>query len=61
MIGALLCRLNIGHHWLAERTPDGGFRRRCTKCGRYDRRSQSWSGHLEPGDRPGNPWGPVDL
>lgn len=59
MIRALMCRLNVGHHWLVERTPDGGFRRRCTKCGKYGRRSQRWSGHLEAGDRPRNPMGPV--
>jgi hypothetical protein len=52
-----LCRLNVGHHWLAERQPDGGYRRRCTRCGKYDRRSQDWSGHLDARDRPGNPYG----
>lgn len=54
MLRALLCRLNVGHHWLAERVPDGGFRRRCTRCGKYDRRTASWSGHLAAGDHPGN-------
>ncbi|MDQ0120885.1 hypothetical protein J2T22_004095 [Pseudarthrobacter defluvii] len=24
MIRALLCRLNIGHHWLVERNPTAG-------------------------------------
>lgn len=58
MIQILLCRLNIGHHWLAEADSDGGVRRRCTKCGRYDQ-SARWSGHLSARDRPGNKWGPV--
>jgi hypothetical protein len=57
MIQALLCRLNIGHHWLAETDSDGGFRRHCTKCGKYDP-SAKWSGHLSAQDRPGNRWGP---
>lgn len=59
MIRALLCRLNIGHHWLAETNSNGDFRRRCIRCGKYDPHSARWSGHLSAGDRPGNPWGPV--
>src|SRR6478752_4876599 len=32
----LLCRLNVHHHWLAERSPDGEWYRRCSKCGKDD-------------------------
>jgi hypothetical protein len=32
----LLCRLNLHHHWLAERSPDGEWYRRCSKCGKDD-------------------------
>lgn len=59
MLRAFLCRINLGHHWLAELAPDGGYRRRCTRCGKYDRKSAAWSGHLADGDRPGSTWGPV--
>jgi hypothetical protein len=58
MVRALLCRLNIGHHWLAETTSDGWFRRRCIKCGRYDRHNAKWPRHLSADDRPGNTWSP---
>lgn len=59
MIRALLCRLNIRHHWLAETIPVGGFRRRCTNCGKYDPQGSKWPKYLSAGDRPGNTWGPL--
>lgn len=52
MLKSLLCKLNLGHHWLLEEEPKGTFRRRCTRCGKYDQRTQTWSGHLDSGDRP---------
>lgn len=59
MFQTLLCRLGVGHHWLAEMDKNGGYRRRCVKCGKYDRRSASWSGHLAQNDHPGSRSGPV--
>lgn len=59
MIRALLCRLNIGHHWLAETNSEGGFRRRCSRCGGYHRHNAKWPRYLSGGDRPGNTWGPL--
>ena len=32
----LLCRLNLHHHWVPERSPDGEWYRRCSKCGKDD-------------------------
>jgi hypothetical protein len=56
MLKALLCKLNLGHHWVAETDKEGNFRRRCNACGKYDHRPK-WSGHLARGDRPPNPDG----
>ena len=33
---APLCRLNLHHHWVPERSPDGEWYRRCAKCGKDD-------------------------
>jgi len=55
MLANLLCKVNLGHHWLAESTTDGRFRRRCTKCGKYDARGENWSGRLDPRDHPHEP------
>ena len=33
---ALLCRLNLRHHWHWESTDDGTRFRRCTRCGKDD-------------------------
>jgi hypothetical protein len=52
MFQTLLCRLNVGHHWQTVEDPKGTFRRRCTLCGKADRRVDTWSGHLAQGDRP---------
>ena len=51
MLNTLLCKLNLGHHWLTEAGQNENFRRRCTKCGKLDRRTPTWSGHLAEGDR----------
>jgi hypothetical protein len=32
----LLCRLNLHHHWVSERSLDGEWYRRCSKCGKDD-------------------------
>jgi hypothetical protein len=32
----LLCRLNLHHKWVAERSPGGDWYRRCAKCGEDD-------------------------
>lgn len=32
----LLCRLNLHHRWRTEHAPEGGYYRRCTKCGKDD-------------------------
>ena len=32
----LLCRLNLHHTWVAERSPAGQWYRRCKKCGKDD-------------------------
>lgn len=54
MFKTLLCRMNLAHHWLATEVQDGHFRRRCTKCGKYDRHSKTVSGRIGSGD-PANP------
>jgi hypothetical protein len=59
MIRALLCRLNIGHHWLAETDSEGWPGRRCSNCGRYDRHHAKWPKYLSAADRPGKTWGPL--
>jgi Prophage protein (DUF1660) len=52
MLKTLLCKLNLGHHWLAAADPDGSLRRHCTRCGKYDRRGAKWFRRLAKGDRP---------
>ena len=52
MFKTLLCKLHLGHHWLAHEDPDGAFRRHCTRCGKHARRSTRWSGRLNERDRP---------
>ena len=32
----LLCRLNLRHKWVPERSPGGDWYRRCAKCGKDD-------------------------
>ena len=32
----LLCRLNLHHTWITERSPGGEWYRRCAKCGKDD-------------------------
>lgn len=59
MIGALLCGLSIGHRWLAETNSESGFRRRCSKCGRYERHNAKWPRYLSARDRTGDTWGPL--
>ena len=44
MLNTLLCKVNLGHHWLAETDQDGKFARHCTKCGKVDRRAVTRSG-----------------
>ena len=44
MLKTLLCKVNLGHHWLAETDPDGNFVRRCTNCGKLDRHGGGRSG-----------------
>jgi hypothetical protein len=51
----LLCKLNIGHHRLAEANPDGTFYRHCVKCGKADSHSDRWSGRIARGDHRGDP------
>ena len=52
MLKKLLCKVNLGHHWLTVEEPKGTFRRHCTYCGKIARRADTWSGHLDHGDRP---------
>ncbi len=52
MLTTLLCRLNLGHHWLAQAGPDGALFRHCTKCGKYDRRGAKRFRRLAKNDRP---------
>lgn len=52
MLTTLLCKLNLGHHWLAQAGPDGTLLRHCTKCEKYDRRGGRWLRRLAAGDRP---------
>ena len=52
MLNTVLCKLNLGHHWVTEKDQDGTFRKHCSRCGKYDRRTATWTGHLAPGDRP---------
>lgn len=56
MFKTLLCRMNLAHHWLATEVQDGYFRRRCTKCGRYDRHSRMVPGRIGRGglENPGD-------
>jgi hypothetical protein len=54
MLKTLLCKMNLGHHWVGETDKDGNFRRKCRNCGKYDRRAK-WSGHLADGDHPVHP------
>lgn len=51
MIKRLLCRVNLGHHWLAEADAEGNFRRRCRNCGKYARRGA----RMGKGSRPADP------
>jgi hypothetical protein len=55
MLKALLCRVNLGHHWLADTDQDGNFRRRCTRCGKVDRRVAKWPGLHAPGGPEAHP------
>jgi hypothetical protein len=34
MIQALLCKLNLRHHWHVEHAEDGGLYTRCLRCGK---------------------------
>ena len=52
MLNTLLCKVNLGHHWLAQADPDGTLLRRCARCGKYDRRGAKWFRRLAAGDRP---------
>ncbi len=54
MLRALLCRLNLGHHWVAEPDPDGGFRRRCRNCGKYAHHGVRRSSGPAADDHPGH-------
>ncbi|MFJ6155784.1 hypothetical protein ACIQF8_07375 [Pseudarthrobacter sp. NPDC092184] len=51
MLKTLLCKINLGHHWVAEADRDGNFTRHCVKCGKVDRHA-GWSEHLSDRDRP---------
>jgi hypothetical protein len=50
MFKTLLCRMNLGHHWMATEVQDGDFRKRCTKCGKYGRPIKTVSGDVGSGD-----------
>jgi hypothetical protein len=54
MFKTLLCKINLAHHWLATEVQDGSFRRRCARCGKYDRHIKTLSGR---GGDPANPGG----
>ena len=60
MVRALVCRLNIGHRWLAETSFEDGFRR-CNRCGRSDRPSANWSKYPFAGHRPDDAWNPGSV
>ena len=60
MLRALMCRLNLGHHWLADldTDTDGGFRRHCVRCGKVDPHMARRAGPLAERDHPGGPFEP---
>ena len=52
MLKALLRKINLGHHWVAEADRDGTFTRHCVKCGKVDPHAARWSERLSDRDRP---------
>jgi hypothetical protein len=52
MLKILLCKINLGHHWVAESDRDGNFSRYCLNCGKVDRHGARWSQRLSAGDHP---------
>lgn len=46
MLKTLLCKTNLGHHWVAEADSDGNFKRHCVNCGKVDRHGARWSERL---------------
>lgn len=52
MLKALLCKINLGHHWLAQEDNDGNFSRHCVNCGKVDRHGAMWSERLSDRDHP---------
>ena len=51
----LFCKLQLGHHWLAQTDAAGNFTRRCIYCGKSGTDSKKWNGHLVSTDRATNP------
>ncbi|MCU1515536.1 MAG: hypothetical protein JWQ75_257 [Pseudarthrobacter sp.] len=54
MLKTLLCKLNLGHHWVAEADQEGKFRRRCRNCGKYARHGVGRSRDSAADDHPGH-------
>jgi hypothetical protein len=52
MLKTLLCKTNLGHHWVAEADGDGNFTRHCVYCGKVDPHGARWSERLSDRDRP---------
>jgi len=52
MLKTVLCKTNLGHHWVAEADSDGNFTRHCVNCGKVDRHGARWSERLTDRDHP---------
>jgi hypothetical protein len=66
MLKTLLCKTNLGHHWVAEADRDGNFTRHCAYCGKVDPHGARWSERLSQRDHPthsnyADPFTPPDM
>ncbi|MDQ0691519.1 hypothetical protein [Arthrobacter sp. W4I7] len=52
MLKTLLCKINVGHHWVAAADPDGNFNRHCVNCGKVDAHVARWPDRLSARDHP---------
>jgi hypothetical protein len=52
MLKTLLCKISLGHHWVAESDSDGNFSRHCVNCGKADRHGARWAERLSARDYP---------
>lgn len=60
MLRTLLCRLNLGHHWMADVDTDAdvGFRRYCVRCGKVDPHIARRASYRAERDHPGGTFEP---